>query len=67
MTPKLKAFLTRLVTLVASLMMTCCHVVYSGPALWRQGSSTAFDAMVGIGIFCAVAVFIATIDIFKGD
>lgn len=50
-----------------SLFPVACHHSTTSPMLWNQGSSAAFDAMVGIWVLVLGCAVIAILNALAGD
>lgn len=50
-----------------SLFPVACHHSITSPMLWNQGSSAAFDAMVGIWVLVLGCAAIAVLNALAGN
>jgi hypothetical protein len=50
----------KLIILFVPLLMTSCHAKFTGPLLWRQGSTGAFDLFLALWLF-DIAVTVITV------
>ncbi len=67
MKQRTKTLISRVLAVIAAVLMSTCHAFYSGPVLWKQGSSAAFDIIVAGAVICIAALFVSITDLFKKD